>query len=631
MARLPPEPQLEWDAADVPAASGFGDVYFSKSGGLQEAEAVFLAGAGLPEGWLGRERFTLCELGFGTGLNVLAAWRAWKKTQSPHAQLHISSVEAFPLERTDAARALAHFPEISEFSRRLLAQWPIRAPGPQRIWLDQNVSLTIWIGDAGSVLAGMIGSFDAWFLDGFAPARNAAMWSDAVFEQVRRLSAAGARAATFSVAGAVRRGLERVGFVVEKRTGFGGKRERLEAWLPLDAAQMGSPGGAISAFGYATPVPKRVAIVGAGIAGAACAQALVRRGVESVVLEAAAALGAGASGNPAGLVMPRLDRGGPLSEVFLAAYIHAVGLYAGMGPDVFVACGVLQKPRKSDAGALEDLLSDPPLPRDWFGRHEAGALHRRAGVLRPRLAMEAMLAGAQVLYESELGALERADDGAWLLLAPDGRARVKADAVILACGAAVARFAPAQFIPMELSRGQIEWGCSVAPPCAVTSGSYVAPFQDGVLFGATFDRVNASELAHEDAASRARNIAGLIDIAPEIAATIDAQRLLSRASLRAATPDRAPFVGLLPDADAWLAKYVGFSRGGRVDATGPAPAHQGVYVLGGLGARGLTLAPLLAERLASELFDEPQALSRAALEAIHPARFLARALRRRRS
>jgi tRNA 5-methylaminomethyl-2-thiouridine biosynthesis bifunctional protein len=619
---------LRWSAEGVPSAAAFGDVYFSKSGGLAEAEAVFLGGAGLPQGWRGRDRFALCELGFGTGLNVLAAWRAWKMTQSAHAQLHISTVEAFPLERADAARALAQFPEISEFSARLLACWPVRAFGPQCVWLDDNVALTIWIGEAERALAGMIGTFDAWFLDGFAPARNEAMWSNAVFDHVRRLSAPGARAATFTVAGAVRRGLERVGFQVQRRPGFGGKRERLEARLADDAATIQTGGRFTAAMTYAARRPKRVAIIGGGIAGAACAHALTRRGVEAIVLDAAPSPGAGASGNPAGLVMPRLDRGGPLSEVFLAAYLHAVAGYARMGPDVFMACGVMQAPRASDAAALEDLLSDPPLPRDWLVRHDVGALHARAGVLRPKLAIERMLAGAQVLYESEVGSLAPAEGSAWVLSAPDGRARVKADAVILACGAALTRFAAARFVPMQLSRGQIEWGPAATPAFALTSGSYVAPFQDGVLFGATFDKVVDHDDVAEDAASRARNIKNLVAIAPEIAASLDRRRLQSRASVRAATPDRAPVVGLLPDAEAWLQKYAAPARGALADPVETAPAHEGVYVLGGLGARGLTLAPLMAERLASEMFGEPQVLSLAALEAIHPARFLVRALRR---
>jgi tRNA 5-methylaminomethyl-2-thiouridine biosynthesis bifunctional protein len=231
MPRLPPAPELEWsDDGGSLRAMAFDDVYFSKDGGLDEAHAVFLAGTGLPEVFKNRDCFALCELGFGTGLNVLAVWAAWKKTRSPHAQLHISTIEAFPLARADAARALAHFPELAVEAEQLLAHWPARAYAPQRLWFPgDGFSLTVFTGEAETILSGLIGSFDAWFLDGFAPARNPEMWTPALFSQIARLSARGARAATFTVAGDVRRGLEAVGFAVEKKPGFGKKRERLEA------------------------------------------------------------------------------------------------------------------------------------------------------------------------------------------------------------------------------------------------------------------------------------------------------------------------------------------------------------------------------------------------------------------
>jgi tRNA 5-methylaminomethyl-2-thiouridine biosynthesis bifunctional protein len=232
MPRLPPSPRLEWTESGAPRAVEFGDVYFSDAGGLAESEHVFLRGTGLPDAWRGRDRFAICELGFGSGLNVLAAWRAWKATRFPHATLHISSIEAFPLAEEDAARALARFPDVADLAGALLARWPVRAYAPQRIWFENDrFVLTVFMGEAEHVLAGMSGRFDAWFLDGFAPSRNPAMWTPEVFRHIARLSAPGARAATFSVAGDVRRGLEAAGFSVEKKPGYGGKRERLEARL----------------------------------------------------------------------------------------------------------------------------------------------------------------------------------------------------------------------------------------------------------------------------------------------------------------------------------------------------------------------------------------------------------------
>lgn len=638
MPRLPPPPDLDWSADGAPRAAAFDDVYFSKLGGLAESEAVFLAGCGLTDLWKCRDRFAVCELGFGTGLNVLAAWSAWKKTRLPHAQLHISTIEAFPLARADATRALSQFPEISALSERLLAQWPVRAYAPQRrCFPDDGFTLTIFTGEAETVLPGIVGQFDAWFLDGFAPARNPAMWGPVVFAEMARLSAPGARAATFTVAGDVRRGLEAAGFAVEKKPGFGAKRERLEAVF-VDRGPAGplEPSAGLKArapYPSAACHPKRVAIIGAGIAGASVAQALTRRGVETIVLDAGCALGAGASGNPAGLVMPRLDRGGgPLAEMFLAAYLHAVAAYEAMGGDVFAAVGVEQRAQEGrEAEALADLLADPPLPEDWLRALSAStALHPRAGVVRPLKAIEAMLRGAQLLDEAPVRTLEPDGDG-WIVRAQDGRAVLKADAVVLACGAALTQFEAASFLPITLSRGQIEWGEGAQRAHAITRGSYVAPFDGGVLFGATFEHEAGPvwEAAQPSAQARAENLDALTKLAPEIATSIDTGSLQSRASYRATTPDRAPIAGLLPDAPAWLEQYEPLSRGAPIDTTASPPAHAGLYVIGGLGARGLTLAPLLGERIASEMCGDIMPLSKNSLDAIHPARFLHRALKRR--
>jgi tRNA 5-methylaminomethyl-2-thiouridine biosynthesis bifunctional protein len=633
---MPHLPHLEWTSDDVPCAASFDDVYFSRDGGLAEAETVFLAGCGLPQAWRNKDRFAVCELGFGTGLNVLATWRSWKKTRPPHAILHISTIEAFPLARDDAARALAQFPEVGDLAALLLARWPVRAYAPQRLWFPEDgFALTVFVGEAETILRSMAGRFDAWFLDGFAPGRNAEMWSDPLIAQIARLSALDTRVASFTVAGGVRRALESVGFVVEKKPGFGAKKERLEARFETTHAssiEALREREQASIFPYAPRYPKRVAVIGAGIAGAACAYALGRRNVETIVLEAAPAFGAGASGNPAGLVMPRLDRDGALREVFLAAYIHALAIYDAMGESAFTRCGVEERAGERGAAALADLLADPPLPEDWLSPlPDGGALHARGGLLRPAAAAAEFLRRAEVLYETPVGALERVGD-AWVLRSLDGRAVLKADAVILACGAALTRFEPARFLPIELSRGQIEWGSGTSPPRAVTRGSYAAPFDGGLLFGATFDKVSGSELdwhgdenAHQNA--RQRNIEALAAFAPDLAASIDASTLNSRASLRAAMPDRAPIAGLLPDAPAWCARYAGLAHG-RLAEIGPPPTHDGLYVVAGLGARGLTLAPLLGERIASEMFGEPLPLSQAALDAIHPARFLLRALKR---
>jgi tRNA 5-methylaminomethyl-2-thiouridine biosynthesis bifunctional protein len=215
MARLPDAPDLDWSESGGPRARVFDDVYFSERGGLAESEAVFLAGCGLPDAWAGRSQFAVCELGFGAGLNALALWRAWSRARNPRAILHMFSIEAHPMARADAARSLSAFAELGDLAERLLAAWPVRARAPQRLWFPEDgFALTLIIDDVASALSGLEGRFDAFFLDGFAPARNPAMWRPEVFARLRDLSAPGARAASYSVAGVVRRGLEAAGFEV---------------------------------------------------------------------------------------------------------------------------------------------------------------------------------------------------------------------------------------------------------------------------------------------------------------------------------------------------------------------------------------------------------------------------------
>ncbi|MES1203727.1 MAG: bifunctional tRNA (5-methylaminomethyl-2-thiouridine)(34)-methyltransferase MnmD/FAD-dependent 5-carboxymethylaminomethyl-2-thiouridine(34) oxidoreductase MnmC [Pseudomonadota bacterium] len=624
MTRLPPAPDVYWDEAGALVSRAFGDVYFSRDGGLEETRAVFLAGCALPERWAARARFAIGELGFGCGLNALATWDAWARTRAPGAVLHFVSVEQFPLTRADAARALGAFPEVALRAENLLAAWPVRAAGAQRLWFPEDgFALTLLHGEAESALAGLTGKFDAWFLDGFAPARNLALWTPALMQQLAAHSAPGARAATYSVAASARASLEGAGFAAEKRPGFGKKKERLEAYLKAEPQQR------FPLYPYAPVAAPKVAIVGAGIAGAALAAAFARRGVGVDVYDRAGAH-QGASGAPAALMMPRLERTDtPLARLHMAAYLFAQREYAALGQGAFAPIGVEQFPSQDrDPETFAALAADPPLPADWLEASAEKLLHPKAGVVTPAAVIDAWLGGAR-LHLTEIAAVEREGE-TWILRDAEGRAAGEAQAVILACGPGLARFAQAQFLPLRYSRGQIDWapvrGETLAR--ALTAGAYAAPFADGVIFGSTFDRVDAAIIVSPSAESTEDNLAALEELAPDIAARLDRARIQSRAAVRVSTPDVAPVAGMLPDDLPWRARFEALRHGGRVDLSLPAPAHEGLYVLGALGARGFLLAPLLAERIASEICGEPCPLNREAMEAAHPARFLERALRR---
>lgn len=228
---------LTWHEGDMPYSQRFGDHYYTRAGGLAETDHVFIAGNGLPERWRDRGNFTIAELGFGTGLNMLQTWRRFRAT-SGAGRLALLSLEAYPLSATDIARALRPWPELALETQRLLADWP-DAPGDERIItieLDERTDLTVLIGAAAERIADLPQDVDAWYLDGFAPARNPAMWDEKLLDAVFAHTAPGGTFASYTAAGWVRRNLQAAGFIVEKRAGFAGKREMIAGYRPTTRA-----------------------------------------------------------------------------------------------------------------------------------------------------------------------------------------------------------------------------------------------------------------------------------------------------------------------------------------------------------------------------------------------------------
>ena len=214
---------LDWSGA-VPVSRRFADPYYSLQDGLAEARHVFLAGNGLPHRFA--PGFAIAELGFGTGLNVLAAWQAWRAA-GIDGPLRVTSFERFPVSPDAMQAALVAFPELAALSAPLVGAW---RQGRRQIALD-GLRLTVVEGDARRTLPRWDGAADAWFLDGFAPARNPELWEPALRAEVRRHARPGGSAATYSAAGEVRRALAAAGFTVERRPGFGRKRHMTAARL----------------------------------------------------------------------------------------------------------------------------------------------------------------------------------------------------------------------------------------------------------------------------------------------------------------------------------------------------------------------------------------------------------------
>ena len=213
--------RLSWREERIPVSEQFDDPYFSLQDGLAETCHVFLDGNDLPDRF--HDGFHIAELGFGTGLNLLAAWRAWEQS-GQQGTLHFTSFEAFPMAQDDMARALAAFPDIAPWADRFLPLWN----GGGRVDLG-NLQLEVIIGDARASLPEWTGRADAWFLDGFSPARNPELWEEPLLSQVAIHTAENGTAATYTAAGFVRRGLEAAGFEITRSAGFGRKRHMTRA------------------------------------------------------------------------------------------------------------------------------------------------------------------------------------------------------------------------------------------------------------------------------------------------------------------------------------------------------------------------------------------------------------------
>ena len=581
MPRLPPLPDLDW-RVEAPHSRDHDDVYFSGDG-LSEKRTVFLTGCGLPEAWSGREHFTVGELGFGTGLNLLALWDLWRRHRpSPSARLDILSFEGALIGRNDAARIHAAWPELSELSHQLLARWPDRARGFQRIRLPDGVALTLAVDDIAAAIPQAQAGVDAWFLDGFAPSKNPAMWSAETLGHVARLSTPNARAATYTVAGDVRRNLAAAGFTVAKMPGHGRKKERLEAYLTApDAAPRASP--------------KRVAVVGAGIAGACAAHAFLRRGCQVTVIDRGGAPGAGASGNPLALVMPRLDAAdGPAARALLEAWLYARRFYQDLGPAAAQQLGSIHLPRgEKEERRFARLLADPPLDDSILQPFEQGLRHIGAFAIRPQAALAALLEGATLRFNTLFSSL----------------VDIEADLIVVCAGMGLADLAELAPPPLAGRLGQLESMPAAGSPNAISDGGYAVEAFGRLVFGATFEAAKGELQVTDDA--RAHNLEILTRLRPDIAP----RDLVSRVAIRATTPDRLPFAGAPSQKEK------------APDGT-PAPRSPPSRLIGGLGSRGFLWAPLLAELVASEVCGEPLPVEASVAANLNPGRFLARALRR---
>lgn len=583
--------ELGFTRHGVPYSPLYDDVYHSAGGALAQARHVFVDGNQVRSRWAGRERFVIFETGFGAGINFLATWQSWRSDPARSTRLHFVSVEKHPLRLEDARAIYRELPGLAAECAELEARWPVLVPGAQRIELDGGrVVLTLFLADI-RVARDLRLAADAFYLDGFAPSKNADMWSPQLMRALSRLAAPGATAATWSVAAGVRHALEETGFVVEKRPGFGDKKEML-------VARYAGPARPVSVLRK-----KEAAVVGAGLAGAAICERLCARGWDVTLFERHAAPAQEASGNHAGVYHPIVTPDDSLFARVTRAGFLAWLQYARNFPGVrWDACGALQLARDEKEAASQRraiaALAPPPEYAALATREEASA---HAGV--PVSAGGLWFPGGGWVQPASLVREQLAACGERLQQRFDHELKtVPPDRiVVLANSAEALRLHPMPHLRLRRVRGQISYvpAASVqAPHTAVLRGGIVLPAVDGVcVVGATYDFDDEDPALRPD--GHAANLERAAHILPNFG--FDPASVEGRVGFRAVTADRLPVVGRL---------------------------GENVYGAFAYGSRGLVWATLAAELIVAELQGDPLPLEGALAEALRPARFAERAARR---
>lgn len=657
---------LTWNEQGTPVSKQFDDVYFSNQDGLEETRYVFLNGNRLPQRFAKHPRslFIVAETGFGTGLNFLTLWQAFAEfcqaqPQARLQRLHFISFEKFPLQQADLAAAHTRWPELAAYADALRAQWPLPVPGCHRLLLaDGRITLDLWFGDVNQLLSHFDGSMnnqvDAWFLDGFAPSKNPDMWTEQLFAAMARFARPQGSFATFTAAGFVRRGLQQAGFQVERCKGFGQKREMLAGELPTDAPATPHPAPWLQR--PAAQIIADIAIVGGGIASALTALALLRRGAHVTLYCADAQPAEGASGNLQAALYPLLNgRGDALENFFIAAFLFARRQYdwllsqgaafehqwcgvSQLAYDDKTAAKIANMLKVERPAALAMAVDRPTLSQlcgvdSGFG----GITYPQGGWLCPAELTRSAIALAQkqgmtCRYHYDAQALNR-DAAGWRIDFGNGEHHSHAT-VILANGHRLAELAPAQALPLYAVRGQV----SHIPTATALNqlkqvlcyNGYLTPVNTNNgqhCIGASYQRgdIDTDYREEEQQDNRAR----LLSCLPQLdwPQQVDVSSGQARCAVRSATRDHLPMVGALPDYQATLTLYQSLhQQRERGEAISDAPTYPGLFVIGGLGSRGLCSAPLVAEILAAQLFGEPLPGDAQMLAALNPNRMWVRKL-----
>ncbi len=642
--------QVQWSNG-TPISTEFDDVYFSKINGVDETRFIFIEGSQLPQRWrqTTEKNFSICETGFGTGLNFLCAWDSWLQNSQAPQQLNFLSVEKFPLAKQDLKKALAQWPEFSELSQQLIDQYPPMVPGWHTLHFKSgskqgDVNLHLFFGDIQEWLPQIQGPVDAWFLDGFTPSRNPEMWNDNLYLHMAHLTKTRGTVATFSAAGDVKRRLSAAGFTVIKTKGYQTKREM---------------GYAVQTFNNGPQEPfyihhkpwfespkthqddRSAIVIGGGIAGCCTAFSLAKRGWKVKLFERHEGLANGASGNTQGVLYAKLATSlTPHSQFYLAGYLYSLNLLkTKLNKEYWDDCGVLQlaldekEIKRQSSFTKKNELSEIIISVNasqasdiaCIDIKQPGLFFKNGAWVYPKALCEALVKhkNIEVHLKTEIEHIHKEKSGKWQATTKN-KTIFQSQVLVVCCAMQSLNFKVLDFLPIKPVAGQVSQASAknLKLNTVLCGGGYVTPTLNGQLnFGASY-RLNSEDI-HEKQQDHIKNLMALSQEFPSVAKQLGpSPQLKGRASVRCTTQDYTPIAGPICDQKLFMQDFKALEKNRKWKFYKQATFLKGLYVNLGHGSRGLSSAPICAELVAAQINQDPWPMAKDLANLINPNRFL---------
>jgi tRNA 5-methylaminomethyl-2-thiouridine biosynthesis bifunctional protein len=657
-----------------PYSEIFDDIYYSSDknegiSGENEFQHVFFRHNGLPERWQRRGDFVVAELGFGSGLNCILTIREWLKhceQSGDDKTLHYVAIEKYPLSPESIIELVSRYIELKPFCDELVDNYPPAIEASHRRQLfDNRVVIHFKFMDVCDALDDADLKVDAWFLDGFSPAKNPDMWSQSLFEGIAKNSRDGATCSTYTAAGFVKRNLQNAGFTVNKVSGYGQKREMLIAELP--AVQSNNESKLLLKYKnkpwfvppLQEPVPvKNATVIGAGIAGLSLAYAMVKRGWVVTVIDQHGDDQVEASSNPAPVIYPRLSIDHDVDTAFFtAAYCYALYIFKSLQGKsqqrFWFDDGLLQLMNyrritqiidkfrfNADFLSITDELVSGESTADKSkagesiqGRSEGSVTvsYPSAGVVLPAILCDVLKneCGENLnIIAAEVTDIKY-DGKKWQCMHDDDLLKEN-EILIIANGTRINDLGLSLDFPVEPIRGQVvelnENKASKIIKKILNADVHITPAINSMHYlGATYTkRCETIEVSSDD---NRRLLQSLDKIYPGIFKEDDVSN--SWVGFRTMSKDRVPIVGAIPDEAFFNKEYADICHGNTTKAYQSARYLKGLYISAAHGSRGFTSSFISAEIIASQLAGEPSPVNKKILDYLSPSRFIVNNLKRR--